>query len=139
MVLMAWVLLILGHADAAVLRMDAALERADSVNHAHTHAYAWYYASVLHALRGEPRIAQGFAERCRAISEQHGFGHWLGLSRAIRAICVAILDDSADCLNEVRLHWKIINALAINLALRRSLCCCVPPYCSATSPRRRWR
>jgi hypothetical protein len=38
--------------------MAAALERADAVQHAHTHAYAWYYASVLHALRGEPTIAR---------------------------------------------------------------------------------
>ena len=56
--LMSWVLWILGHVDEAVARMAAALERADAVQHAHTHAYAWYYASVLHALRGEPAIAQ---------------------------------------------------------------------------------
>ena len=82
--------------------MAAALERADAVNHAHTHAYAWYYASVLHALRGEPAIAQGYAERCLAISEQHGFRHWLGLSRAIRDICPAMLDASPSRLDEVK-------------------------------------
>jgi hypothetical protein len=27
--------------------MSAALERADAVQHAHTHAYTWYYASHL--------------------------------------------------------------------------------------------
>lgn len=82
--------------------MAAALERADTVQHAHTHAYAWYYASVLHALRGEPAIAQGYAERCLAISEQHGFRHWLGLSRAIRGICAASLDASDSRLDEVK-------------------------------------
>jgi class 3 adenylate cyclase/tetratricopeptide (TPR) repeat protein len=102
LVLMAWVLWILGQVDEAVSRMTAALERADAVNHAHTHAYAWYYASVLHALRGEPVIAQGYAERCLAISEQHGFSHWLGLSRAIRGICAALLDASAGRLDEVK-------------------------------------
>ena len=102
LVLMAWVFWILGEVDEAVLRMAAALERADAVNHAHTHAYAWYYASVLHALRGEPAIAQGYAERCLAISEQHGFRHWLGLSRAIRDICPAMLDASAGRLDEVK-------------------------------------
>jgi tetratricopeptide (TPR) repeat protein len=102
LVLMAWVLWILGEVDEAVSRMDAALERADAVHHAHTHAYAWYYASVLHALRGEPAIAQGYAERCLAISEQHGFSHWLGLSRAIRGICAALLDAPAGRLDEVK-------------------------------------
>ena len=102
LVLMAWVLWILGEVDEAVTRMAAALERADAVQHAHTHAYAWYYASVLHALRGEPAIAQAYAERCLAISEQHGFRQWLGLSRAIRGICAAALDASGGRLDEVK-------------------------------------
>jgi class 3 adenylate cyclase/tetratricopeptide (TPR) repeat protein len=102
LVLMAWVFWILGQVDEAVARVSAALERADAVQHAHTHAYAWYYASVLHALRGEPAIAQGYAERCLAISERHGFRQWLGLSRAIRGICAAVLDASAGQLDEVK-------------------------------------
>ena len=102
LVLMAWVLWLLGQGNEAVSRMAAALERADTVQHAHTHAYAWYYASVLHALRGEPAVAQGHAERCLAISEQHGFRQWLGLSRAIRGICAAALDVSGSRLDEVR-------------------------------------
>ena len=101
LVLMAWVLWILGQVDEAVARMSAALERADAVQHAHTHAYAWYYASVLHALRGEPAIAQSYAERCLAISEQHGFSQWQGLSRAIRGICASALAPSDSRLEEV--------------------------------------
>ena len=81
---MSWVLWTLGDVDAAVTRMAAALGRADALRHAHTQAFAWYYASVLHALRGEPVIAQGYAERCLAMSEQHGFRQWLRLSSAIR-------------------------------------------------------
>jgi len=102
LVLMAWVSWLLGNVDEAVTRMAAALERADVVQHAHTHAYAWYYASVLRALRGEPAIAQSYAERCLAISEQHEFRHWLGLSRAIRGICAAALDLSGNRLDEVK-------------------------------------
>jgi class 3 adenylate cyclase/tetratricopeptide (TPR) repeat protein len=102
LVFMAWVLWILGQVDEAVSRMTAALERADVVRHAHTSAYAWYYASVLHALRGEPAIAQSYAERCLGISERHGFHHWLGLSRAIRGICAALLDASAGRVDEVK-------------------------------------
>jgi GAF domain len=88
--------------DDAVSRMTAALERADAVRHAHTYAYAWYYASVLHALRGEPVMAQSYAERCLAISERHGFRHWLGLSRAIRDICACMQSPSVSRLEEVK-------------------------------------
>jgi len=100
--LMSWVLWVLGHVDEAVARMGAALERADAVRHAHTHAYAWYYASVLHALRGEMPIAEAYAQRCLAISEQHGFRQWLGLSRSIRGVCAAALDASGGQLDEVK-------------------------------------
>jgi class 3 adenylate cyclase/tetratricopeptide (TPR) repeat protein len=99
--LSSWVLWVLGQVDGAVTQMDAALERANAVQHAHTHAYAWYYASVLHTLRGEATIAQAYAERCLAISEQHGFRQWLGLSRAIRGICAAMLDASSSQFDEV--------------------------------------
>ncbi|MGA7490367.1 MAG: adenylate/guanylate cyclase domain-containing protein [Xanthobacteraceae bacterium] len=102
LVLAAWVSWILGEVDEAVSKMAAALERADELQHAHTHAYAWYYASVLHALRGEPEIARAYAERCLAISEQHEFSQWLGLSRAVRGICAAVLDASGAPLDEVK-------------------------------------
>src|SRR5215470_11032820 len=102
LVFMAWVSWILGQVDNAVSRMTAALERADAVRHAHTYAYAWYYASVLHALRGEPGMAQSYAERCLAISERHGFRHWLGLSRAIRDICAGMQSPSGSLLEEVK-------------------------------------
>jgi tetratricopeptide (TPR) repeat protein len=82
--------------------MGAALERADTIQHAHTHAYAWYYASVLHAVRGEPAVAQSYAERCLAISEQHGFRQWLGLARGIQGVCAAVLDASTGRLDEVK-------------------------------------
>ena len=100
--LMSWALWILGHVDMASAQMAAALQRADAVGHPHTQAYACYYASILHALRGEPAIAQRFAERCLTLSEEYGFGHWHGLSRAIRGICMTMLDPSASTLEEVR-------------------------------------
>ncbi len=100
--LMSWALWVLGHIDMAATRMTAALQRADAVEHPHTQAYACYYASILHALRGEPAVAQTYAERCLTLSEEHGFRHWHGLSRATRGICMIMLDPSAGTLEEVR-------------------------------------
>jgi class 3 adenylate cyclase/tetratricopeptide (TPR) repeat protein len=102
LVLLAWVLWMRGQVEEAVSRMAAAIERADALQHAHTHAYAWYYASVLHALRGEPAIAQDYADRCLAISQQRGFRQWLGLCQAIRGICAATLDKPGSRLDEVK-------------------------------------
>jgi predicted ATPase/class 3 adenylate cyclase len=100
--LMSWALWVLGHVDMAAARMAAALQRADAVGHPHTQAYACYYASILHALRGEPSIAHRHAERCLTLSEEHGFRHWHGLSRAIRGICMTMVDPSASAFEEVR-------------------------------------
>jgi len=99
--LMSWALWLLGDVDTAVTRMIAAFQRAAGIEHPHTHAYACYYASVLHALRGEQAIAQGHAERCLALSEEHGFRQWRGLSRAIQGTCGTMLDPSSDTLKEV--------------------------------------
>ena len=62
--LMSWALWLLGHADTAIMRMDAAIRRADAISHPHSQAYACYYACILHALRGEFLIC---ARSCRAL------------------------------------------------------------------------
>jgi predicted ATPase/class 3 adenylate cyclase len=93
--LMSWVLWLLGYSDAAVTRTDAAIERADAINHPHSQAYACYYASVLHALRGEMSRALNHAERCCALSEEHGFRQWHGLAQAVRGICMTSLEPSS--------------------------------------------
>jgi predicted ATPase len=100
--LMSWALWVLGHIDMAGTRMAAALQRADAIGHPHTQAYACYYASILHALRGEPAIAHRHAERCLTLSEEHGFRHWHGLSRAVQDICMTMLDPSVGTLKQVR-------------------------------------
>ena len=100
--LMSWALWLLGYADTAITRMVAAFERADALGHPHTQAYACYYASILHALRGELVIAQGHAERCLALSEEHGFRQWRGLAHAVRGICATTLGPSSGALEEVR-------------------------------------
>jgi class 3 adenylate cyclase/tetratricopeptide (TPR) repeat protein len=100
--LMSWTLWLLGHADTAITRMESAIQRANAISHPHSQAYAWYYASVLHALRGEFLTAQGYAERCLVLSEEHGFRQWRGLAHAIRGICVTLLDPSSSALDEIR-------------------------------------
>jgi tetratricopeptide (TPR) repeat protein len=98
MALMGWTLWVLGYPDMARARVGAALQRAEAIRDPHSHAYAAYYTSVLHAFCCEPAVAHTHAERCLALSEEHGFGHWRNLSRTVRAICANQLDPSADSL-----------------------------------------
>ncbi|MGH6788208.1 MAG: adenylate/guanylate cyclase domain-containing protein [Pseudolabrys sp.] len=100
--LMSWTLWLLGQPDAAVKRIEAALQRAEAIAHPHTQAYAYYYASVLYALRGQPDIAQRHAERCFTLSDTHGFRQWHGLSRAIKGICATLFDPSSGALDDVK-------------------------------------
>src|SRR6202008_2717483 len=96
--LMWWAPWLLGHADTALARLDAAIQRADAISHPHSQAYACYYASILHAFRGEFLTARGYAERCLTLSEEHGFRQWRGLTRAVRGICATLLDPSFSAL-----------------------------------------
>ena len=123
--LMSWALWLLGHADTAIMRMDAAIRRADAISHPHSQAYACYYACILHALRGEFLTAQGHAERCIALSEEHGFRQW----RAWRAPFGAyawrrsILHPAHSRRSVPR--WTNIVARVISWPSPRSTCFCV--------------
>ena len=100
--LMSWALWLLGRADTALVRLDAAVRRADAISHPHSQAYGSYYASILHALRGEFQTAHCYAERCLALSEEHGFRQWRGLARAVRGISATFLDPSSAVFAEIR-------------------------------------
>jgi tetratricopeptide (TPR) repeat protein len=91
---LSWVLWILGQPDAAIVQIAAAQQRAETVQHPHTSAYVFYYASILYALRREPAIAHRLADRCLALSEEHGFQQWRGLSHTIRDVCAIMVEPA---------------------------------------------
>ncbi|MBV8987581.1 MAG: AAA family ATPase, partial [Solirubrobacterales bacterium] len=121
---LSWALWLLGFVDLAVERAEAALQRADMIEHPHSCAYAAYYASVLYGLRGECAIALKHAERCLSLSEQHGFRQWLGLSRAIIGVCRTMLtvectpsDELAQALEQYRQAGHQVGVTAIAVLL----------------------
>ncbi len=100
--LMSWALWLLGHADTAIMRMDAAIQRADAISHPHSQAYACYYA--IDSSRPSRRVPD-CARLCRTLSSpcrrntDSGNGD---LTPVIRGICVASLDPSSGALEEIR-------------------------------------
>ncbi len=97
-----WALWALGYADRALVQMGAALDRAEAIEHPHTLAYVSYYASVLHALRGEAAPAQLLAERCLTLSQRHAFGQWQGVSRIVRDVCRSMLAPESSAIEDVQ-------------------------------------
>jgi hypothetical protein len=124
--LMSWALWLLGHADTALTRVNVAIQRADAISHPHSQAYACYYACILHALRGEFLTAQGHAERCIALSAEHGFRQWR-LARAIRGICVASLEPSPSALGEIHAALDEYRSAGYQLAITALYVLLCPP------------
>lgn len=99
--LRSWALWLLGQTHEAVTSIEAAIDRATAIGHPHSLAYASYYASVLYALRDEPNAAMAHADRCVALSAQHGFRQWHGLAHAVHGISKAACEPETSALDEV--------------------------------------
>jgi len=68
----AWALWFLGQPDQALERIQEALTLARELSEPHSLVHALFFASILHQLRGEERLAQEHAESGVAVSSEHG-------------------------------------------------------------------
>ena len=73
----AWVLCLLGYPDQALTRSREALALAERLSHAHSLAFASFYASVLHQFRRETQAVLEQAAVTIALAQEGGFGQWL--------------------------------------------------------------
>jgi len=71
------VLCLLGYPDQGLARIREALALAEKVAHAHSLAFASFYASVLHQFRRETHAVLEQAGVTIALSQEGGFGQWL--------------------------------------------------------------
>jgi class 3 adenylate cyclase/predicted ATPase len=114
---LSWVLWALGEVDAATTRMAGALQRADTLAHPHTQAYVYYYGAVLHALRREPGVARSHAEKCLALSKEHGFSQWRALSQTIHKICATVLHPHSEKLAEARSDLEALSGAGYQMGI----------------------
>jgi predicted ATPase/class 3 adenylate cyclase len=100
--ILSWILLPLGFPDSALARAREAIDLAAKLKHAHSHAYALHYASVVYLERGEYKLAFQESEADIALSNEFGFPIWLALSRIIKGEALAQLGSPEEGLIELR-------------------------------------
>jgi predicted ATPase len=67
----AWALWFAGQPDEALNRMQSALALAHELSQPHGLAHAFIFCAILHQLRRENRMAQGYAQAALAIATEH--------------------------------------------------------------------
>jgi class 3 adenylate cyclase/predicted ATPase len=76
-----WNLALAGHADQALHLADQIVDRAETLAHAPSSAWAYNFAGLrIGILRRDWNRIETFSERLRALSRQHGLAHWLELA-----------------------------------------------------------
>jgi predicted ATPase len=87
--LLAWTLWFQGYADQALSRHDAALLLAEQRGHPYTAAHSLHVGACTRLSRGETQEARDEAERCIAVSTEHGFHIMLALAQCDRGWALA--------------------------------------------------
>jgi class 3 adenylate cyclase/tetratricopeptide (TPR) repeat protein len=100
--MLSWALVAQGLPDLALDRVREAIRLAEKLEHAHSHAYALHYASVVHLERGEYKLAYREAEAAINLSLEYGFPVWLTLCRIIKGEALAQLGNTEEGLVELR-------------------------------------
>ncbi|WP_455200477.1 hypothetical protein, partial [Kaarinaea lacus] len=67
---------LMGHADRALELINQATSRATEVKHPFSMAYASYFSSVIHQLRGDVKKAGEMAKQTLKLCEQYEFRFW---------------------------------------------------------------
>ena len=80
----AWVLWFLGLPDQSLARIQQSLMRARDLSDPTGLAHAHCFASILHQLRREQRIAQEHAEACMVVSREHGLVMYTAMATVMR-------------------------------------------------------
>jgi predicted ATPase len=107
---------ILGQPDQALRRMQEALTLARELSEPHGLAHSFYFASILHLLRGEERIAQEHAEAAIAVSSEHGLPLYQAMSMIILGSTLFDLGSQEEGIAEMRLGLAAYKATGTQIA-----------------------
>jgi predicted ATPase/class 3 adenylate cyclase len=97
-----WCLWELGRPDAALARINKAVQMAGEFEHRFSQAVALAYAVSIELLRGEADAALQRAGLCAQVCEEFGFPVWLAITRCMRGHLLCTRGDFDEGLREMR-------------------------------------
>jgi predicted ATPase len=114
-----WVLCLLGYPDQALARSHEALVLAEKLSHAHSQAFASFYAGVLRQFRREPQAVLEQAAVTIALSQEWGFGQWLTGGMILRDWAQAEYRPTEDNIAQLRRSLANWHATGVELGNSR--------------------
>ena len=111
----AWSLWFLGRPDEALLRMEEGLALARELSEPQGSAHAQLFASVLHQLRGDHRMAQDLAESVIEISHAHGLVLYGAMADVMKGWTLSEQGHEEDGIEQMREGLAALDATATAL------------------------
>lgn len=93
----------LGRADLGRRWLEESLDSARQRHNPFDVAFASAFAGIFHAVLGQRALTRARAEEGMAVSTEHGFPLWLGVSRLLRGWSVSGQPDEPRAIEEIRL------------------------------------
>jgi predicted ATPase/DNA-binding winged helix-turn-helix (wHTH) protein len=117
----AWALWFIGQPDQALKRIEEALARARELSEPHGRAHALYFASILHHLRREPRLAQEQAEAAIAIAGEHGLVTYAAYAMITRGWALIEQGQQKEAIEQMRQGVAAHRATGAEIGRPRSM------------------
>lgn len=117
----AWALWLMGQPDQALKRIEEALARARELSEPHGRAHALYFASILHHLRREPRLALEQAEAAIAIAGEHGLVTYQAYAMITRGWALIELGHQKEAIEQMRQGVAAHQATGAEIGRPRSM------------------
>ena len=97
-----WISWLQGDTQAAIRDSDEAIETAQRLQHAFSHALALSFSGWLHQFRGDVALVRERATTASAVSHEHGFEFWIGWNAVLLGWVTSESGDSRSGARQMR-------------------------------------
>jgi predicted ATPase len=101
-VTLSWALWHRGYPDQSARAADRALAYSRQLGHAHTLAYAFYYAGMAAAFARDVATACAYGNDCVALASEHGFAQWTAVGRILQGWAEAQRGEATTGIARIR-------------------------------------
>jgi predicted ATPase len=119
---------ILGYPDRALTESREALRWAKETPHAHSHAFAMYYAAAIHLYRREPERLLEIIEPAIALASEQGLALWAASGTSLRGWARVQMGESDDAIEELRRGLNNLQATGSSLGVFEHHCLLAEAY-----------